>query len=357
MDFGLNFIGDYIAGETLGSGTTGKVKLASHKVTGEQVAIKIIKKSLFQVQPMAQTRVHREIALMRLMNHSSLLKLIDVRESSQSHYLILEYAAHGELFNYAIAQHHLDEFHAMHFFRQILYGIEYLHSHAICHRDLKLENILLDEFDNIKIADFGFARWVKSNIAETPCGSPHYAAPEVIRGVPYDGRAADIWSCGVILYALLTGRLPFDDSSIRAVLGKVKTGRFAMPLFISPDIQDLIAQMLCVDTQRRITIAKIKIHPAFRIGINPVYILPTPRPIVWERSPVSEVDETVLAVLTDIGCGSENDIVRELQRTEFSMEKVFYAMYYAAKEIEAMQWAEGINVSSLPNPEALTERT
>jgi serine/threonine protein kinase len=91
----------------------------------------------------------------------------------------------------------------MNFFRQIIYGVEYLHVHAICHRDLKPENILLNETNDLKIGDFGFARWMKANIAATSCGSPHYAAPEVIRGTPYDGRAADIWSCGVILFALL----------------------------------------------------------------------------------------------------------------------------------------------------------
>ncbi|KAH0794635.1 CAMK family protein kinase [Histomonas meleagridis] len=115
----------------------------------------------------------------------------------------MEYAQNGELFNFLVRKKKLSVELAMDFFRQIVLAIEYLHWHGICHRDLKPENILLDSNNQIKVADFGFARWVKHNITETSCGSPHYAAPEVIKGTPYDGRKADIWSLGVILYALL----------------------------------------------------------------------------------------------------------------------------------------------------------
>ena len=203
MQFRKQEVGDYIIGRTLGSGTTGKVKVAERKETGEQVAIKIIKKSQFDAKPDLQRKIRREIALMRLMDHPNLLRLVDVCESNRHLFIVLEYAAHGELFDYLVARRRLSEEVALNFFRQIIYGLEYLHVHAICHRDLKPENILLDEFDNIKIADFGFARWMRANIAETSCGSPHYAAPEVIKGINYDGRCADVWSCGVILYALL----------------------------------------------------------------------------------------------------------------------------------------------------------
>ena len=140
---------------------------------------------------------------MRLLNHPHILKLHEFFESERHLYIVLEFAKHNELFDYLVTHRKLSFQTGMEFFRQIIYGLEYLHNHAICHRDLKPENLLLDEFDRVKIADFGFARWLRSNIAETSCGSPHYAAPEVIRGLRYDGRAADIWSCGVILFALL----------------------------------------------------------------------------------------------------------------------------------------------------------
>ena len=196
-------IGGYILGRTLGSGTTGKVKLAINKETNKHVAVKIIRKASFDIKPDLERKIHREVALMRLLQHPHLLKLEEVCESQHHLYIFIEYAPHGELFDYLVKRKYLDPSEAMIFFREIIYGLDYLHHHGICHRDLKPENILLDEFDHVKIADFGFARWMRSNIAETSCGSPHYAAPEVIRGDPYDGRGADVWSCGVILYALL----------------------------------------------------------------------------------------------------------------------------------------------------------
>ncbi|KAK8842604.1 Serine/threonine-protein kinase brsk1 [Tritrichomonas musculus] len=196
-------IGDYDIIQGIRRGTTAKVLLCEHNETKTQVAIKCIKKANFSKCPQLQNKIHREIALMRLLDHPHLLKLHEVCESGRHIYMILEYAQHGELFDYLIRRQSCPLDVSLKFFRQIIYGLEFLHVHAICHRDLKPENILLDENDDIKIADFGFARWMKSNIAETSCGSPHYAAPEVIRGIPYDGRAADIWSCGVILYALV----------------------------------------------------------------------------------------------------------------------------------------------------------
>ena len=196
-------IGPYTFIGKLGSGNSGQVRLAINTKTQQNVAIKIIKKQNFVDHPQLQTKIQREIALMHLADNPHLLKLIDVLESPRHLYIVIEYAEKGELFNYLVEHRRLDENQAMMFFRQIIYGLEYLHSLGICHRDLKPENILLDANLNVKIADFGFARFVKTSIAETSCGSPHYAAPEVIAGQPYDGRCADIWSCGVILFALL----------------------------------------------------------------------------------------------------------------------------------------------------------
>lgn len=196
-------IGNYIINKTLGTGTTGKVKLATSKTTGQQVAIKIIKKSQFENRPELLTRITREIAIMRLIDHPHLIKLLEVCESAHHFYIVLEIASHGELFDYLIRNEKLKLENALTFFRELIYGLEYLHIHGICHRDLKPENLLLNENDELKIADFGFARWTSSNIVETCCGSPHYVAPEVIKGQRYDGRLADIWSAGVIFYVLL----------------------------------------------------------------------------------------------------------------------------------------------------------
>jgi BR serine/threonine kinase len=199
----LDAIGPYVLERVIGSGTTGKVKLARNRETGESVAIKVISKSTFTHKPGLQLKVRREIGLMKVVSHPNILRLIDVLESPGHMYIVLEYAAHGELFDFLVAREFLPEDVGLEFFRQITLAVEYLHAHGICHRDLKPENILLDNTNQIRIADFGFARWIRRDIAETSCGSPHYAAPEVIRGVHYDGRRADIWSLGVVLFALL----------------------------------------------------------------------------------------------------------------------------------------------------------
>jgi BR serine/threonine kinase len=200
---GREAMGPYVLVRSLGNGTTGKVKLAIHRESNQEYAIKIISKSVFDEKPELQNRIRREIALMQLLDHPHILKLVDVLESPRHLYIVLEYASQGELFNFLVSHRTLPENVAMRLFRQIIYGLEYLHSMGICHRDIKPENMLLDQNFNIKIADFGFARFLRMNVADTSCGSPHYAAPEVIKGQPYDGRCADVWSCGVMLFALL----------------------------------------------------------------------------------------------------------------------------------------------------------
>lgn len=334
---GEQSIGNYQPVRTLGEGTTGKVKLAYNKDTNENVAIKIIPKSSFEKKQGLEQKVQREIALMRLVKHPNIMKLIDVFESPKHLYLVLEYAQQGELFDYLISRRVLPEDQALDFFRQIILALEYLHIHGICHRDLKPENILLDASTRIKIADFGFARWVKTNIAETSCGSPHYAAPEVISGKSYDGRKADIWSCGIILFALLAGYLPFDDSSIRALLHKVKRGTFQMPAF-HPDIQDLIHRLLTVDPDRRITIEEIKQHPCFRQGLNAEYYLPKPLPFV-NIGPIKieEIDPQILKNLLRVGF-SEDDLGSELASPENNMAKVFLSMLQQKTNIESIPW-------------------
>ena len=337
-------IGDYNVLYSLGTGTTGKVKLGEHYQTKKHVAIKIIKKGNFDKYPQLQAKVHREIALMRILDHPHLLKLVEVCESTRHLYIILEYAQHGELFDYLVARRTIELELALKFFRQIIYGLEFLHEHAICHRDLKPENILLDENDDIKIGDFGFARWMKANIAETSCGSPHYAAPEVIRGVPYDGRAADIWSCGVILFALVVGRLPFDDPAIRNLLAKVKCGQYIMPDNLPVSIQDLIARMLIVNPAERINIEMIKQHQAFRIGLPEGYIPPTPLPIPSIPNPIdpASIDQNVLTTLLQIGFADRQELFAEFAKEGHSMAKVFYSMLTTNLSLESLPWTTPI---------------
>ena len=332
-------IGEYRVMTIIGSGTTCKVVLAEHSETHQQVAIKIIRKVIFEKMPRLRDKIQREIALMRLFDHPHLLKLLEVCESARHLYVVLEYASKGELFDYLVKQKRLPFDVAMKFFRQLIYGLEYLHSHAICHRDLKPENILLGSNYDLKIADFGFARWMKSNVTDTSCGSPHYAAPEVIKAVPYDGRCADIWSCGVILYALLCGSLPFNDPSIRNLLAKVKAGQYIMPP-VPPDLQDLVSKMLIVDPNQRIKIEDIKAHRAFRWELPEQYVLPTPLPSPVKSDPIdpSTIDPDIMNALHQIGYIDDAELYKDLVAQGHTMAKVFYRMLTADMSLDALPW-------------------
>ncbi|KAF9286360.1 hypothetical protein BGZ68_003011 [Mortierella alpina] len=262
-------VGPYLLGKTLGKGSSGCVKLARHRKTNEQVAVKIISKASLANKAAVHRGIEREIAIMKLIKHPHVIRLYDVYETEKELFLVMEYVSGGELFEYLVNKGRLEEAEALRFFQQIIVGLAFCHKRKICHRDLKPENLLLDDRMNVKIADFGMASLQKSGrLLETSCGSPHYASPEVVTGLKYDGSSSDIWSCGIILYALLTGHLPFDDENIRQLLSKVKAGKFYMPMDISPGARDLISRMLTVNPKRRITMQGVMMHPWFRM-VNP----------------------------------------------------------------------------------------
>ena len=357
---GRPVVGDYILLSTLGEGSTGKVKLAEHKETGKKVAIKIIKKSDLEDSPGVEVKLHREIALMKVFDSPHLLRLVDVYETAGHILIILEYAEHGELFDYLTSRGSLSVEDAMRIFRQIIYGLEFLHNHAICHRDLKLENILLDQNDMVKIADFGLARCMKDNIAETSCGSPHYASPEVIKGLPYDGRKSDIWSAGVCLYVLLSGQLPFDDRSIRVLLMKVRKGVYKMPAF-PPDIKNLVKRMMHVDPEKRITLQEIKEHEAFRRGLPEYYVCPSPLPIPLLTTPVdpASLSEDVVDVLVQLGFQDQEERNKQLESTEHTLVKAFVYMLTNENIFEGLPWEqdESSRSSEFDDPMAEMELT
>lgn len=199
---------------------------------------------------------------MKLIEHPHVLGLYDVYENKKFLYLILEHVSGGELFDHLVSKGRLSIREARKFFRQIISALDFCHCHSICHRDLKPENLLLDDKGNIKVADFGMASLqLENSLLETSCGSPHYASPEVVRGEKYDGRRADVWSCGVILYALLVGALPFDDDNLRHLLEKVKRGVFHIPHFVPAECQSLLRAMIEVDAEKRITLTEVLRHP------------------------------------------------------------------------------------------------
>lgn len=173
--------------------------------------MKILEKD--RISDMADVeRVAREIHILKLIRHPTIIQLYEIIESSKQLYLIMEYASGGELFDYIVAKGKVKEYEACKFFQQIIDGVEYLHKLNIVHRDLKPENLLLDQNKNIKIVDFGLSNTYKpGDTLHTACGSPCYAAPEMIAGQRYYGSNVDIWSCGVIMFALVCGYLPFED--------------------------------------------------------------------------------------------------------------------------------------------------
>ena len=246
-------IGTYRLSKTLGIGAFGKVKLAEHVTTGHKVAVKILNRAKIVALDMTE-KVKREINILQRCTHPHIIRLYEVIDTPTDIFVVMEYVSNGELFDYIVSKGRLAPDEARHFFHQIVSGVEYCHYHHIVHRDLKPENLLLDADNNIKIADFGLSNVMRDGeFLRTSCGSPNYAAPEVISGHLYAGPEVDVWSCGVILYALLCGSLPFDDESIPNLFKKIKSGMYSLPSHLSQLARDLIPRMLVVDPMKRVT--------------------------------------------------------------------------------------------------------
>ncbi|XP_032735684.1 serine/threonine-protein kinase BRSK2 isoform X1 [Lontra canadensis] len=328
------YVGPYRLEKTLGKGQTGLVKLGIHCVTCQKVAIKIVNRE--KLSESVLMKVEREIAILKLIEHPHVLKLHDVYENKKYLYLVLEHVSGGELFDYLVKKGRLTPKEARKFFRQIISALDFCHSHSICHRDLKPENLLLDEKNNIRVADFGMASLqVGDSLLETSCGSPHYACPEVIRGEKYDGRKADVWSCGVILFALLVGALPFDDDNLRQLLEKVKRGVFHMPHFIPPDCQSLLRGMIEVDAARRLTLEHIQKHIWYIGGKNePEPEQPIPRKVQIRSLPsLEDIDPDVLDSMHSLGCFRDrNKLLQDLLSEEENQEKMIYFLLLDRKE-------------------------
>ncbi|XP_037102716.1 serine/threonine-protein kinase BRSK2-like [Syngnathus acus] len=329
-----NYVGPYRLEKTLGKGQTGLVKLGIHCVTCQKVAIKIVNRE--KLSESVLMKVEREIAILKLIEHPHVLKLHDVYENKKYLYLVLEHVSGGELFDYLVKKGRLTPKEARKFFRQIISALDFCHSHSICHRDLKPENLLLDEKNNIRIADFGMASLqVGESLLETSCGSPHYACPEVIRGEKYDGRKADAWSCGVILFALLVGALPFDDDNLRNLLEKVKLGVFHMPHFIPPECQNLLQGMIEVDASKRLTLEQIQKHTWYLAGKNePEPEQPVPRKVAIRMlATVEEIDPDVLESMHSLGCFRDKDkLTKDLLSDDDNQEKMIYFLLLDRKE-------------------------
>ncbi|KAK2934227.1 Protein kinase domain [Fusarium oxysporum f. sp. vasinfectum] len=325
-------IGAYKVLRTLGEGSFGKVKLAIHNGTGQQVALKIIARKKLISRDMAG-RVEREIEYLQLLRHPHIIKLFTVIKTPNEIIMVLEYAG-GELFDYIVQHGRMKEPEARRFFQQMLCAVEYCHRHKIVHRDLKPENLLLDENLNVKIADFGLSNiMTDGNFLKTSCGSPNYAAPEVIGGKLYAGPEVDVWSCGVILYVLLVGRLPFDDEHIPSLFAKIAKGTYSIPQWMPAGAANLIKKMLVVNPVHRATIEDIRADPWFTTDL-PAYL----------QLPVEEffntgVDPNKAIKKNDIAPNA-SEKVQERLHNEVT-EKISKTMGYGKSDVEeALQAAE-----------------
>ncbi|XP_042438659.1 SNF1-related protein kinase catalytic subunit alpha KIN10-like isoform X1 [Zingiber officinale] len=298
---------NYKLGKTLGIGSFGKVKIAEHLLTGHKVAIKILNRRKIKNMEMEE-KVRREIKILRLFMHPHIIRLYEVIETLSDIYVVMEYVKSGELFDYIVEKGRLQEDEARHFFQQIISGVEYCHRNMVVHRDLKPENLLLDSKCNVKIADFGLSNVMRDgHFLKTSCGSPNYAAPEVISGKLYAGPEVDVWSCGVILYALLCGTLPFDDENIPNLFKKIKGGIYTLPSHLPAHARDLIPRMLIVDPMKRITIREIREHAWFKTRL-PRY-LAVPPPDTSQQA--KKIDEDILQEVTKMGF-DKNQLVESL---------------------------------------------
>ncbi|XP_057496392.1 CBL-interacting serine/threonine-protein kinase 9 [Actinidia eriantha] len=265
-------VGRYEIGKTLGEGSFAKVKFAKNVDTGDFVAIKIIDRDRVLHHRMVE-QIKREISTMKLIKHPNVLKLFEVMASKTKIYIVLEYVDGGELFDKIAKQGRLKEDEARRYFQQLINAVDYCHSRGVYHRDLKPENLLLDSFGVLKVSDFGlsaFSQQVREDgLLHTACGTPNYVAPEVLNDKGYDGTSADIWSCGVILFVLMAGYLPFDEPNLMALYKRIHKADFSCPSWFTSSAKKLIKRIIDPNPLTRITIPEILENDWFKKGYKP----------------------------------------------------------------------------------------
>ncbi|CAH1418729.1 unnamed protein product [Lactuca virosa] len=259
----------YELGKMIGHGNFAKVYHARNIETGTSVAIKIIDKSKVMKAGMMK-QIKREISVMKLVKHPHIVQLHEVMASKTKIYFVLEYAKGGELFDKLI-KGKLKEDAARKYFQQLISAIGFCHSRGVYHRDLKPENLLLDDEGNLKVSDFGLSALDETRrqdgLLHTSCGTPSYVAPEVIDQKGYDGEKSDIWSCGVVLFVLLAGFLPFHDSNLMEMYRKITMGKFKFPNLFPNEAKSLVSKILDPNPETRVAIAEIMETPWFKMGL------------------------------------------------------------------------------------------
>ncbi|KAH9602104.1 hypothetical protein KSS87_021638 [Heliosperma pusillum] len=321
-------VGKYEVGRTIGEGTFAKVKFAVNSETGDSVAVKVLAKTTILKHRMVD-QIKREISIMKIVRHPYIVRLHEVLASRSKIYIVLEFVPGGELFDKIVHKGKLCEMVSRKYFQQLIDAVSHCHSKGIYHRDLKPENLLLDVHGNLKISDFGLSALPQQGVdlLHTTCGTPNYVAPEVLNGQGYDGGAADIWSCGVILFVLIAGYLPFEETDLPSLYRKINSAMFSCPFWFSPGVKSLIDKILDPNPKSRITIEGITRDPWFRVNYIPV------------RQGIEEEEvnlDDVRAVFDDIEDQYVSEQARNLDRGPLVM-----------NAFEMITLSQGLNLSAL----------
>ncbi|CAH8281990.1 unnamed protein product [Eruca vesicaria subsp. sativa] len=283
--------GKYEMGRLLGKGTFAKVYYGKEIISSESVAIKVINKEQVLKRQGMMEQIKREISIMKLVRHPNIVELKEVMATKTKIFFVMEFVRGGELFD-KVSKGKLQEDAARRYFQQLISAVDFCHSRGVSHRDLKPENLLLDENGDLKISDFGLSalpeQILQDGLLHTQCGTPAYVAPEVLRKKGYDGAKADIWSCGVVLYVLLAGCLPFRDENLMNMYRKIFRGDFEFPPWFSSETRRLVSRLLVVDPDRRISMAEIMRTPWIRENFTPPLDFK-----IYEESIEAEETETV----------------------------------------------------------------
>ncbi|KAG6852270.1 hypothetical protein C0991_001412, partial [Blastosporella zonata] len=313
-------LGDYVLSKTLGAGSMGKVKLATHSVTKEKVrdsthpgapptndsAAKQASKDASK-----EIRTLREAALSLLLHHPYICGMREMIVHQHHYYMVFEYVNGGQMLDYIIAHGRLRERVARKFARQIGSALDYCHRNNVVHRDLKIENILISHTGNIKIIDFGLSNlFDPAQRLSTFCGSLYFAAPELLNAKVYTGPEVDVWSFGVVLYVLVCGKVPFDDQSMPALHAKIKRGFVEYPVWLSADCKHLLSRMLVTTPSQRAPLSEVLAHPWMTRGFPGV-----PDPHMLRREPLrsDDLDRAVIRGMQGFEFGSEDDIEHRLR--------------------------------------------
>ncbi|XP_073028700.1 CBL-interacting serine/threonine-protein kinase 23-like isoform X2 [Primulina eburnea] len=328
---GRTRVGKYEFGRTIGEGSFGKVKFARNLETGENMAIKIIDKTKVLKHKMI-SQINREISTMKLITHPNVIRMHEVMANKSKIFIVMEFVNDGELFDKIATSRRLGEDEARKYFQQLVNAVDYCHSRGVYHRDLKPENLLLNVNGVLKVSDFGLSAlsqqaW-EDGLLNTACGTPNYVAPEVIKSKGYDGAKADIWSCGVVLFVLMAGYLPFKDPNLMVLYKKIFAAQFICPPWFSASSKNLIKRLLDPDPLARITIAEVLENGWFKKGY---------------MKPICECEEVALDDVDALFNESvdSQDFVVEMQEEQQPTPPAIMTAF------ELISFSQGFNLNSL----------